>query len=32
LDTGKLEEALDSRGGDETSTTGSWDKLIERVR
>lgn len=27
VDTGKLEETLDGGGGNETSTTGSWDKL-----
>lgn len=27
VDTGELEKTLDSWGGDETGTTGSWDKL-----
>lgn len=31
LDTGKLEETLDSGGGNETGTTGSGDKLLSRL-
>ena len=29
LYTGKLKKTLDSRGSDETGTTGCWDELLE---